>query len=232
MLFHSFEVATLSKLRYNFFINVESRTETISFCSYKHLQKDQFFIHLGLLIFQYWNYIALCILMYNIQAFYWFKLNSIIQNFTIFMKFCQDFIHSVLLTVTFVFTCNRIFDSPTNSIDFKQFILISTGPSHGRKGIHTRINQQDKTKSIPLGFVCGSSLPSKLQVETNRIPNSSTPPTLRTFCNRTSLKVLTTNMYLHQQLFFISVLYKLLIRPCSIDQFRVWFIYFQYINNG
>ncbi|CAL6025321.1 Hypothetical_protein [Hexamita inflata] len=78
MLFHNFEVATLNKLRYNFFINVESRTETTSFCSDKHLLKVQFFIHLGLLIFQYWNYIALCILMYNIQAFYWFKLNSII----------------------------------------------------------------------------------------------------------------------------------------------------------
>ncbi|CAL5993189.1 Hypothetical_protein [Hexamita inflata] len=78
MLFHSFEVATLNKLRYNFFINVESLTELTSFCSDKHLQKDQFFIHLGLLIFQHWNYIALCILLYNFHAFYWFKLNSTI----------------------------------------------------------------------------------------------------------------------------------------------------------
>ncbi|CAL6048633.1 Hypothetical_protein [Hexamita inflata] len=85
------------------------------------------------------------------------------------MKFCQDFIHSVLLTITFVIICNRVFNSPTNSIDSKQFILISTGPSHCRKGINTRINQKDKTKSIPHGFIYGSSLPSKLQVETNRI---------------------------------------------------------------
>ncbi|CAL6071473.1 Hypothetical_protein [Hexamita inflata] len=78
MLFHSFEVATLSKLRYNFFINVESWTETTSFCSDKHLQKEQFFIHLGLFIFQRQNYIDLYSLVYNLQAFYWLKQNSII----------------------------------------------------------------------------------------------------------------------------------------------------------
>ncbi|CAL5971295.1 Hypothetical_protein [Hexamita inflata] len=87
-----------------------------------------------------------------------------------FHEILQEFIHSVLLAVTLAITCNRIFNSSTNSIDSKQFIYISIGPSHCRKGTNTRINQQDKTKSIPPGFIYGSSLPSKLQVETNRIP--------------------------------------------------------------
>ncbi|CAL5990040.1 Hypothetical_protein [Hexamita inflata] len=150
MLFQSIEVCTLSKQSNIFFINVESWTEITSFYSDKHLQKDQFFIHLGLLIFQRQNYIDLYFLVYNLQAFYWLKFNSIILNFTIFIRFCQDFIHFVLFAVTFVFTCNRVFNSPINSIDSKQFIIISTGLSNGRKGINTKINQKDKTKSIPL----------------------------------------------------------------------------------
>ncbi|CAL6003858.1 Hypothetical_protein [Hexamita inflata] len=89
------------------------------------------------------------------------------------MKFCQDFIHSVLLTVTFVFTCNRVFNSTANSIDSNLEFLNSSFQfqlDQATVGINTRINQKDNTKSIPPGFIYGSSLPSKLQVETNRIP--------------------------------------------------------------
>ncbi|CAL5989178.1 Hypothetical_protein [Hexamita inflata] len=79
----------------------------------------------------------------------------------------QDYLFSSIGTI---FTSNRVFNSPTNSIDSKQFILISTGPSHCRKGINIRINKKDKTKSIPPGFIYGSSLTSKLQMEITGIP--------------------------------------------------------------
>ncbi|CAL6067027.1 Hypothetical_protein [Hexamita inflata] len=79
-------------------------------------------------------------LVCNFQTFLLVQVEQHNLNFTIFIRFCHDFIHSVLLTVTFVFTCNRVFNNSTNSIDSKQFILISIGPSHCRKGTNTRIN--------------------------------------------------------------------------------------------
>ncbi|CAL5999166.1 Hypothetical_protein [Hexamita inflata] len=76
------------------------------------------------------------------------------------MKFCQDFIHSVWLAVTFVFTCNRVFNSPTQLILNSSFQFQLNQATVGKEQIQELISRIKLNQYLLASFmaqVCQAS---------------------------------------------------------------------------